>query len=166
MSIASNPAQAPYTDDYIKQHAPMLTPEQQTTLMNAATETIRRPAQMFNARNQDLDASLTQKYLQQVHDGNLDTPGLESAATHRLISPEHYQQITGYQFMPPGNPAAIAAMRKQISSTTDEDSLETLRGTINGPLNAELYDRGAIPLHAAIVNQKHPLTTPTGQQRR
>ncbi|MGA8641332.1 hypothetical protein [Candidatus Binatus sp.] len=165
-AVAVNPALAPYLGDYLKQYATSIDPAQEATSIATATATMRRPKEMMDVANGNLDASLTQKYLQQVHEGNLDTAGLENAATHRLISPEHYQQITGYAFMPPGNPGAIAAMQKQIAATNDENDLETLRGTINGPMNAELYGKGAIPLNAAIENQKRQLTTVEGQQRR
>ena len=68
--------------------------------------------------------------------------------------------------MSPGNPAAINAMSKQIANTNDENDLETLRGTINGPMNAKLHGKGAIPLNAAIEDPKRKLTTVEGQQRR
>lgn len=154
-------------DDYLRSpDGTKLTAEQHTAVINAATLAIRRPAEALNAANGNTDAQLTEQFLKQSHDGTLDAAGLENAATHSLISSAHYQQITGYKFMPPGNPSAITAMQHQISTVPDENALETLRGTINGPQNAELYGKGAIPLNAQIENQKRQLQTVEGRQRK
>lgn len=158
---------AAVTDAYLRSSdGTKLTAEEHTAVINAATEAVRRPAERFNAANANVDEQLTQKYLQQMHDGTFDQAQFDADANHQLLSPEHQQRILGYKYQPKGNPTAIAAMQHQIATAPDEDALETLRGTINGPQNAELYGKGAIPLLAQIDNQKRQLTTIEGRQRK
>ena len=168
MSIAQD--HPSLVDSYIKQHAAVLTPEQQMQLTNQATAAINLPMRQLDAANAATRAQLMTQFKNQIANpakyGPLDPAKVDQARQFRLIDDGDYQQVMGYQYMSPGNPTAIAAMQKQIAGTTDENDLETLRGAINGPLNAELYGKGAIPLNAAIENQKRQLTTVEGQQRR
>ncbi|MGC2303507.1 MAG: hypothetical protein WA447_09320, partial [Candidatus Binatus sp.] len=128
-------------DNYIKQHAAVLTPEQQMQLTNQATAAINLPMRRLDAANAATRAQLMTQFNNQIADpakyGPLDPAKVDQARQFRLIDDGDYQHITGYQYMSPGNPGAIAAMQKQIAGTNDENDLETLRGTINGPMNAE-----------------------------
>jgi hypothetical protein len=165
VSIATNPANSSLIDDYIKQHAAVLTPEQQITLQNQATATMRRPAEEQNARNANLDASLTAKYLQQVKDGNLDVAGITDDAAHQRISGMGFQRVTGYQYVPPGNPGAIADMSEQIKSAKSDDQLLALEGAIQGQSDKAVYGKGAIDLTKQIEIQRQQIKSGAGKAK-
>ena len=165
VSIATNPADSSLTDAYIKQHAEVLSPEQQITLQNQATDYMRRPAEEQNARNANLDASLTAKYLQQVKDGHLDVAGITDDAAHQRISGMNFQRVTGYQYVPPGNPGAIADMSEQIKSAKSDDQLLALEGAIQGQSDKAVYGKGAIDLTKQIEIQRQQIKSGAGKAK-
>ncbi|MGC2303516.1 hypothetical protein [Candidatus Binatus sp.] len=165
VSIATNPANSALIDSYIKQHAEVLTPEQQITLQNQATATMRRPAEEQNARNANLDASLTAKYLQQVKNGNLDVAGITDDAAHQRISGPNFQRVTGYQYVPPGDPSSIADMSEQIKSAKSDDQLIALEGAIQGQSDKAVYGKGAIDLTKQIEIQRQQIKSGAGKAK-
>ncbi|MFZ1975796.1 MAG: hypothetical protein WAU89_23340 [Candidatus Acidiferrales bacterium] len=148
-------------DSYIKQHAAVLTPEQQMQLTNRATAAIDLPMRQINASNAATRAQLLQKFDGQVQNGNLDTAALDHAARFKLITPDDYERYSGIPLAMPSDPGAVAAAKDAIDGATDKDSLDGLRAAIAGNPNIRGKDSVALPI--LIENKKRRLATPAGQ---
>jgi hypothetical protein len=165
MNIAMDPALAPHLDAFLKVpvNAAILTPEEQQQAQNAAVTTQRRPQQAMEVRNGNLDASLTQKYLDQAAAGNLDTAGITDDRAKRRISEDNFERVTGYAFVGQGNPGEIKDMSQQITGTNSDSQLNSLSGAISS--QKDIYGRGSIPLQKQIENQRQQIKTVSGKAK-
>ncbi len=165
MSIANNPDQAPFIDEYIKQHGPMIPAEQQMALLSRATDTMRRPQEQLETNYGAQRAQLMQQFTQQAADGNLDMGALSLARAHQRINEDDFERIAGYAYLPEGNPDAIAQMQRQIKTAESPEELDALKAGINGQIDRNIYGRGAIGLGQQIDAQKKQFDTDIGQAK-
>lgn len=148
-------------DSYIKQHANLLTPEQQMQLTNRATAAIDLPMRQINANNAATRAQLLTKYDQQAVNGNLDTAQLEHDARFRLITPEDYEHYAGIPLAQPSDPGAVAAMTTAIQGARTPEELDDLRASIAG--NQLIRGKDSVMLPIQIENAKRQMATPAGK---
>ena len=150
MSIANNPDQAPFIDEYIKQHGPMIPAEQQMALLESrdghdapAAGAAEKPTTGRSPRSSCSNSR------SKPRTATSDMGALSLARAHQRINEDDFERIAGYAYLPEGNPDAIAQMQRQIKTAESPEELDALKAGINGQIDRNIYGRGAIGLGEA-----------------
>lgn len=152
--------QPQHVDDFIKQEAAEgfpLSPQEHVELWNKAKETINRGMQNIDANNNAARAQAIQTFEQQALAGNLDTGALQSAAAHKIITPEDYQRLKGVPFAEPSDSGSVAAARGLIDDAHTPPELDAVHVAIAS--NPNIRGKESIALTGAVQLKKANINT-------